>query len=69
MTVTDQLLILQPIIQWTQNNCELELCHSKRGREDGKGKGELDGKETVSACTVQLKKFFLLPILTQSVAF
>jgi hypothetical protein len=24
---------------WTQNICEPELRHSKRGREDGKGKG------------------------------
>jgi hypothetical protein len=34
-------------VQWTQTNSELELHHSKRGREDGKGKGEEDGKESV----------------------
>jgi hypothetical protein len=34
-------------LQWTQNNSELELRHSKRGREHGKGKGEKDGKESV----------------------
>jgi hypothetical protein len=33
--------------QWTLNNPELQLRHSKRGREDGKGKGEQDGKESV----------------------
>jgi hypothetical protein len=34
-------------IQWTQNNSELQLRHWKRGREDGKGGGEQDGKESV----------------------
>jgi hypothetical protein len=35
-----------------QNNSKLELRHSESGREDGKGKGEQDGKESV-------KHFFL----------
>jgi hypothetical protein len=26
-------------LYWTQNICEPEIRHSKRGREDGKGKG------------------------------
>jgi hypothetical protein len=26
-------------VQWTQNKSELELRHSKRGTEDGKGRG------------------------------
>jgi hypothetical protein len=33
-------------VQWTQNNSELGLRHSKRGREGGKGKGEKVGKVT-----------------------
>jgi hypothetical protein len=28
-------------LQWTQNNSELELRHSKRCREDLKGKGSM----------------------------
>jgi hypothetical protein len=34
-------------VQWTQNNSELGLLRSKGGREDGKGKGQQDGKECV----------------------
>jgi hypothetical protein len=45
-------------MQWTQNNSELGLRHIKRRREDGKGKGEQDGKESVWACIVRLKTFF-----------
>jgi hypothetical protein len=37
-------------VQWTQCNSELELRHSKREREDGKGKGEQDDNETVLEC-------------------
>jgi hypothetical protein len=43
-------------LEWTQNNSELELHHSKRGREDGKGKGEQDCKESVWECILLLKK-------------
>jgi hypothetical protein len=56
-------------VQWTQNNSELQLRHWKRGREDGKGKGEQDVRESVWACIVQPKSFFPLLILTESVAF
>jgi hypothetical protein len=36
------------LVQWTQNNSELELRHNKRGREDENGKGGTqDGKESV----------------------
>jgi hypothetical protein len=41
----------------------------ERGREDGKGKGEQDGKESVWACIEQLKTFFPILISKQSVAF
>jgi hypothetical protein len=52
-----------------QNNCELQLRLSKKGTEDGKGKGEQDGKESVWACLILLKTFLPLLISTQSVAF
>jgi hypothetical protein len=43
---------------------------TERGvREDGKGKGQQDGKESVWACIVWLKTLFPLLISTQSVAF
>jgi hypothetical protein len=56
-------------VQWMQNNSKLGLRHSKRGREDGKGKGEQDGKKSFWACVVQLKTCFSLLIWMQSVAF
>jgi hypothetical protein len=55
--------------QWTQNNSELELRYWKRGREDGKGKGQQDVKESVWVCTMQLKTFSPFLISIQSVAF
>jgi hypothetical protein len=45
-------------LQWTQNNSELQLLHWKRGMDDGKSRGEQDGKESVWACIVRLKTFF-----------
>jgi hypothetical protein len=45
--VTMLLPYFMSVMQWTQNNSELELRHSKRGREDGKGKRKKDGKESV----------------------
>jgi hypothetical protein len=44
------LIIIE--VQWTHNNAELQLRQWKRGREDAKGKGEQDGKESVWACIV-----------------
>jgi hypothetical protein len=43
----EELIVIALLLQWTQNMSELELCHSKRGREAGKGKGEQDSKESV----------------------
>jgi hypothetical protein len=31
--------VRQGKVYWTQNICEPQLRHSKRGKEDGKGKG------------------------------
>jgi hypothetical protein len=55
-------------VQWTQNISELHLRHWKRVREDGKSRGEQDGKESVWAC-YNWKYFFPLLISTQSVEF
>jgi hypothetical protein len=41
------LFIVLKCVCWMQNICELELCHSKRGREDGKGKG---GARRLTCC-------------------
>jgi hypothetical protein len=46
-------------VQWTQNNPELVLIYSKRGRRDnGKSNMQQDCKESVWACTVRLRKKF-----------
>jgi hypothetical protein len=40
-------------VQWAEKkNCELGLRHRRRWKEDGKAKGEQDGKESVWACIV-----------------
>jgi hypothetical protein len=46
------------LLQWTPNNSELGLRHIKRGREDGKDKGEQDCKESVWAFKLIQKTFF-----------
>lgn len=38
-------------VQWMQNNSEPDLRHSKRGRKDGKGKGEQHGKGSAWECS------------------
>jgi hypothetical protein len=53
-------------LQWTQNNCELQLRHWKRGREE---QGGSKTAKSVWACRVQLKTFSPPLISTQSVAF
>jgi hypothetical protein len=54
-------------IQWAKSNSELELRHSKGGREDGQGKGKQHGKQCVSEC--ETKNILSLLISTQLVVF
>jgi hypothetical protein len=58
------------LVQWTQNNSELQQRRSKRGREDGMDKGGGGGK-TVKSLSIYSENENIFPflILTQSVAF
>jgi hypothetical protein len=66
---------LQKATQWCRgrndSGCKItpSLSDITMRREDGKGKGQQDGKESVWACTVNWKHFFFLLILTPSVTF
>jgi hypothetical protein len=33
-------------VYWTQNNCELRKCHSKRGEKMERARGEHDGQQS-----------------------
>jgi hypothetical protein len=45
-------ILINPMLYWTQNMCELELRHSMRGREAGKGKGEQDALLAITSLPV-----------------
>jgi hypothetical protein len=47
VTNTRRIFYFITAYKWTQNNSKLRLRHSERGREDGKGKGQQDGKQSV----------------------